>query len=280
MNQTAPRNLIAVDIGNSRMKLGVFAREGGQAAVTSTLELPTPEAMFDLEIKHSTGEFNAVRLQTWLSEHVKNVAECRVASVHRAAADRLEACVTEWARTGGRGCQVQRITFRDVPMVIRVDEPARVGIDRLVAALTADRLRRRNRAAIVVDLGSAITVDLVDAEGAFCGGAILPGIAMSARALAEHTDELPHVPMDHLDHPPAVTGKSTVPAIQSGIYWGTVGAVRGIAMEMSRGLSAAPDVFLTGGASAVVARLIAADAESLVHHVPHLVLAGIALVNS
>jgi type III pantothenate kinase len=165
-------------------------------------------------------------------------------------------------------------------MTIRVDEPARVGIDRLVAALAADRLRRPNRAAIVVDLGSAITVDLVDADGAFCGGAILPGIAMSVRALAEHTDALPHVPMDHLDHQPAVIGKSTVPAIQSGIYWGTVGAVRGISAEMSRGLSAAPDMFLTGGASAGVARLIAAESEGRVHHVPHLVLAGIALVNS
>ena len=102
--------------------------------------------------------------------------------MHRGAAARLSAVLADWAKQSGEDCPIRQLTYRDVPLTIRVDEPARVGIDRLLAALAADRLRQRDRAAIVVDLGTAITVDLVDADGAFAGGAILPGIATSARA--------------------------------------------------------------------------------------------------
>jgi type III pantothenate kinase len=275
MPKSPTTNVIAVDIGNSRMKIGRFAPRS-----TSGAELPVPDATFDLAIDHATGEFDASRLAKWCDEHVRDDAQWLVASVHRGAADRFEIHVSEIAKRSGTRCRVRRLAYRDVPLTIRVDEPARVGIDRLVAASAADRLRRRDRAAIVVDLGTAITVDLLDAEGAFCGGAILPGIALSARALSEHTDALPRVKLDHLEKPPNALGKSTVPAIEAGIYWGAIGAVRELIAQMSLGLTKAPDVFLTGGASAHVAELLATNAESEVLHVPHLVLSGIALVHS
>ena len=101
-----------------------------------------------------------------------------------------------------------------------------VGIDRLLAAVAANRLRNPKRPAVIVDLGTAITVDLVDAEGVFRGGAILPGIAISARAMHDYTDLLPHIPMAELEEPPPALGRATVPAMRSGLYWGAVGAVR------------------------------------------------------
>jgi type III pantothenate kinase len=266
---------IAVDIGNSRMKLGLFARrdlgeaEGG---------LPQPTETFDLAIDHATGDFDGDRLRAWNARHVHAGARWKIASVHRAAASRLAAEVSAWSEASGVESLLHPITYRELPLVIRVDEPAGVGIDRLVAGFAADRIRRRGRAAIVVDLGTAITVDLIDDEGAFCGGAILPGIALSARALEEHTDALPRIGLDHLEKPPAPVGKSTVPAIESGLYWGAVGAVRELISQMSAGLPAAPDVFLTGGASQHVAELLAANSPYTVRHLPHLVLSGIALV--
>jgi type III pantothenate kinase len=147
----------------------------------------------------------------------------------------------------------------------------------LVAALAADRLRQRDRAAIIVDLGTAITVDLVESDGAFAGGAILPGIATSARALAEQTDALPQVTLEFLDHPPAPLGKSTVPAIESGIYWGAIGAIRELVIQLSAPFQTQPDLFITGGASRQVADLL--KTQGAVRHVPNLVLSGIALVN-
>ena len=107
-----------------------------------------------------------------------------------------------------------------MPLAARVDEPDKVGLDRLANALAADRLRAAERGAIVVDLGSAITVDVVSPDGAFLGGAILPGIAMSARALHEFTDLLPLEPMSELAQPPAAVGKDDVGLSASGALLG------------------------------------------------------------
>jgi len=278
MLDTLAPSLIAVDIGNSRMKIGRIARGGGQSSKSADNELPLPEATIDLAIDHATGSFDTGRLVAWCDEHARDNAPWLVASVHRGAADRLVAAMTTWASQARVECSIRRLTYRDVPLAIDVDEPARVGIDRLLAAFAADRLRLRDRAAIVVDLGTAITVDLLDEGGAFRGGAILPGIALSARALQEHTDALPRVALDRLEAPPAPIGKSTGPAIESGLYWGAVGAIRELISQMSVGLTAAPDVFLTGGASSHVGELLAVNSSHTIHHLPHLVLSGIALV--
>jgi type III pantothenate kinase len=278
-------DLMAVDIGNSRVKLGQFEREcsgekdagNGTRAVDDPL-LPEPIATFDLPIRHDTGEFDSNRLVAWCNSHLANGTTWRIASVHRAAAARLSTVLSEWATQLKKDCPIRQLTYNDVPIEIRVAEPARVGIDRLLAALAADRLRQRDRAAIVVDLGTAITVDLVDLDGAFAGGAILPGIATSARALADHTDALPQISLDILDKPPAALGKSTVLAIESGIYWGAIGAIRELVSQLSAPFQILPDLFITGGASRQVADLL--KPHGAVRHVPNLVLSGIALVKA
>ena len=97
-----------------------------------------------------------------------------------------------------------------------------VGIDRLVDAVAVNRLREPGRAAVIVDVGTAITVDLVAADGAFLGGSILPGLAMSARAMHEFTDLLPLVDVSELSEPPPALGTATEEAMRSGLFWGTV----------------------------------------------------------
>lgn len=277
-------DLVAVDVGNSRVKLGQFQREcsgeceasQGDRAPGEPL-MPEPVATFDLPIQHNTGEFDTSRLIAWCGDHLSEGTTWRIASVHRAAASRLIAIVQEWAKRPTTDNSIRQITHRDVPLAIRVDEPAQVGIDRLVAAVAANRLRQPHRAAVVVDLGTAITVDLVEPDGAFAGGAILPGIGTSARALAEQTDALPQVHLEFLDHPPAALGKSTVPAIESGIYWGAIGAIRELVTQLSGTFQPQPDLFITGGASRQVADLL--KSHGTVRHIPNLVLSGIALVN-
>src|SRR4249920_2260922 len=105
---------------------------------------------------------------------------------------------------------------------------------------------------------------------------ILPGIATSARALAEQTDALPQVTIEFLDKPPAALGKSTVTAIESGIYWGAIGAIRELVSQLSAPFPIRPDLFITGGASRQVVDLL--KTHGAVRHVPNLVLSGIALV--
>ena len=268
---SAATSLIAVDVGNSRIKLGRFELLTG-------LSLPEPVEVFDLPLADNrSGSFDAARLEAWCQEHVANGMAWRVASVHRPAAERLTSMVADWAARSHIDCPLQCLTYADVPLAIRVAEPPRVGIDRLLGALAADRLRWPDRPAVIIDLGTAITVDLLEADGSFSGGAILPGIAMAARALAEQTDALPDIGLDRLETPPVAVGKSTTSAIESGLYWGAVGAIRELLSQMSSGLAMPPDVFLTGGASSQVAERLTTDSDRPVRHVPHLVLSGIAL---
>jgi type III pantothenate kinase len=149
-------------------------------------------------------------------------------------------------------------------------------MDRLASAVAVNRLRDPARPAIVIDLGSAITVDLVSAAGEFLGGAILPGIGMSARAMHQFTDLLPLSAMTELTDPPPALGTSTAAAMRSGVYWGAVGAMRELVARLSQGRDV-PQVFLTGGAAPSVAELISnADGQPAVY-VEHLTLAGIAI---
>ncbi len=127
------------------------------------------------------------------------------------------------------------------------------------------------RPAVVIDVGTAVTVDLVSAAGAFLGGAILPGIAMSARALHEFTDLLPLVDFSELAAPPPALGTETVAAMRVGALLGRGGGIRELIGQLAG--AERPQVILTGGASPAVAELLGQSARL----VPHLTLAGIAL---
>jgi type III pantothenate kinase len=265
--------VIAVDIGNSRIKLGRFDSLIGSP-------LPDPVQICDLPITDREGRFDATRLYTWCNENVSNGSTWYVASVNRSAAHWLIDEVNGLSVRPDREYSIRKITFQDVLLAIRVDEPARVGIDRLLAALAADRLRQPDHPAIIVDMGTAITVDLLEADGAFAGGAILPGVAMSARALSEQTDALPLVSIEGLQSRPPALGKSTTAAIQSGLCWGTIGAIRELVSQLSQGLSPPPELFLTGGCSQQMSESLSASIGRPVRYVPHLVLSGIALVET
>ena len=132
-------HLIIVDVGNSRMKIGRVTRGRDQPSTFAVDDLPVPDAAIDLAIDHATGGFDETRLAAWCDEYSRGVADWMIASVHRGAADRLAAAVTEWATRAGAACAIRRLTYRDVPLEIRVDQPERVGIDRLLAAFAADR---------------------------------------------------------------------------------------------------------------------------------------------
>ncbi|MEX0586621.1 MAG: type III pantothenate kinase [Pirellulales bacterium] len=251
-------SLIAVDVGNSRTKLGWF-----DAPPTAT-GLPTPKSTLELTGTASDGD----ALRDWLRA-IPGPRQWLIASVSRPELKRLR----EWQSQMDPETEVRSITFRDLDLIIDVAEPKRVGIDRLLGAVAANRLRMPGRAAVVIDVGTAITIDLVSERGAFLGGAILPGIALSARALHKHTDQLPLIPMTELSEAVPPLGKSTVEAMSSGLFWGAVGAMRELVERLGRGLPLRPEICLTGGAAESVAKFLGSAAR----HVPHLVLGGIVL---
>jgi type III pantothenate kinase len=155
-----------------------------------------------------------------------------------------------------------------LPVEVAVREPGRVGVDRVCCAAAAyDRLKEF---CVVVSVGSAVTIDVIDGQGTFRGGAILPGLKMQAKALAEHTAVLPEVePV----MPGSAVGQDTIEAIQSGICFGTAGAIRGIVEQIATDENKWPPVIVTGGGAEIIrARLDFAD-----RFVPNLCLMGAGL---
>lgn len=255
--------LVAVDVGNNRTKFGLFTP--GAARAGRRGKLPEPVSAF--QVPGAGGGLDC--LAGWLPADRGETFSWWIGSVNRPSATRL----IDWLRTNRPEDSIRLLAAGDLPLQVSLQRPDMVGIDRLLDALAANHLRRPGRPAVVVDVGTAITVDLVSPEGAFLGGAILPGIAMSAHALHTFTDLLPLVNVAELDGPPPALGTSTAAAMQSGLFWGAVGAIRQLIDELTKDLPGRPQVFLTGGASPAVARLLGRFAR----HVPHLTLAGIAL---
>jgi len=249
--------LIAVDVGNSRLKFGRFDSFNGQP-------LPTPSRTFEVAPDGSLDEAISS-----LAIDGAETLHWRIASVSRPCSTRL----LDWLRERRAVENVRLLASFDLPLTVELDRPDMVGIDRLLGAVAANRLREDGRPAVIVDLGTAITVDAVSAAGAFLGGAILPGIGMSARALHHFTDLLPLLDMTTLAQSPPPLGTSTAAAMQAGLFWGAVGAARRLVELYGEALRADPHVILTGGAAPSVAPLISDSAV----YAPHLTLAGIAI---
>ncbi len=252
----AKRPLIAIDIGNTRIKLGEFSALEAEG-------LPAPGRQLALPVE----PWSAAPLGAWLPHE----GEFLIASVFRAATERL----TGWLAEQRPNAAVRTLSFRDLPLEIDLEHPELAGLDRLAAAVGANRLRTAGRAAVVIDVGTAIKANLLDEQGVFRGGAILPGLAMSARAMHEFTDLLPLIPYEELAEAPSAVGRSTAPAMRSGLFWGAVGAMKELITRLG-GERDQVDVFLTGGAAPGVAKLLGPD----VRYVPHLTLAGIALAST
>lgn len=251
--------LVAVDIGNSRIKCGLFYPEGWQR------KSPEVNCVFSAALCDPAWRDFAGSMTAAIAEETHVV--WWIASVNRpATTDFLEIL-----RTGRPEDEVVLVSSSDLPLEVALPHPDRVGIDRLAAAVGANTLRDPSRPAIVVGVGTAVTVNAISKEGVFLGGAISCGAAMSARALHEFTDLLPLIPTEFATAPDAV-GKETTSAMAAGIFWGLVGTVRELVKRQSAILQGRPEVFLTGGGAKPLVGHLGED----VRFVENLTLIGIA----
>ncbi len=167
--------------------------------------------------------------------------------------------------------------FRTEPMVvgertvdlgirINVQRPEGVGADRLVNAIAAHE--RYPGALIVIDFGTATTFDIVSAEGHYEGGVIAPGVNLSLEALHLAAAQLPRVA---IERPQAVIGNDTVPAMQSGVYWGYVGLIEGLVARIRAEYENPMTVIATGG----LARLFRHSTDIIEHYDPDLTIRGL-----
>jgi type III pantothenate kinase len=245
--------LIAACLGNTRIQLGETRGDAPSG-------MPCWRQLAGL----NTRTFDTKSLGDWVSDRTRRWC---VASVHRPSERRL----ADWVRQACTGDEYHLLTVDDLPLRVEVEFPDRVGMDRLVAAVAVNRIRDARRPAIVVDAGTATTVDAISADGVFRSGVILPGFGLIAQMLADETDLLPLVDTGFPGGPPNVVGRSTEAAIRSGLFWGGVGAIRELVTRFSEVLGARPQLYVTGGD----ARLLAGQVDEQAQFVPDLVLAGI-----
>jgi pantothenate kinase type III len=170
----------------------------------------------------------------------RQVAEIRVGCV----VESVEPVLVDWSAEAGVTCR--RVRHTDLPLRVDVPAPERVGIDRLLNCSAA--WRRFGRDCLVVDLGTAVTWDLVVASadrscGVFGGGVIAPGLDTMAHALPART-ALPWVEPVAVD---AVLGRDTVACLRSGLWFGFLASVEGIIARIHATLPEPPLTILTGG---------------------------------
>ncbi|QYK43521.1 MAG: type III pantothenate kinase [Paracoccaceae bacterium] len=134
-----------------------------------------------------------------------------------------------------------------LPVPPRVDQGTTVGPDRLVNTVAAHD--RHGGDLIVVDFGTATTFDVVDADGAYIGGVIAPGVNLSLEALHMAAAALPHV---DIARPQSVIGTNTVACMQSGVYWGYVGLVEGLVARIRAERERPMKVVGTGGLASLI----------------------------
>ncbi len=224
------RKLLVFDVGNSRLKAALY--DGDRLIARVSLS----------GVQDATQVVNVLKSRFAPSGTLDH---CLVASVVRGADEVIQKAVqTVWAIAP----QVVD-TEMDLGIDVAVPRPDHVGIDRLLQASEAFRVCAGS--VVVAAFGSALTVDLVTADGVFRGGTIAPGLGMGLRALHDETSLLPHVA---LQPPDSAAGTDTTSCIQAGIVYGAAGAVERLFSEL------VPDgratFVLTGGDAEVIAPFI------------------------
>lgn len=229
--------LLLVDVGNTNVTIGTS--DDGSLGPSRRAATPRAATADELEILLD----GLLRLD---GSSLDGVARIVASSVVPSVSAALAALAT------GRGIPLLDATVETVPVEVRVDRPAEVGPDRLVNAFAAVRLH--GAPAIVVDFGTATTLDVVAPDGAYVGGAIAPGLELGLEALAARTARLPRV---ELREPAAVIGRDTAAAMQAGTIFGYQALASGLLArtraELAGGTGVDPasiTAILTGGLSA------------------------------
>ena len=155
-------------------------------------------------------------------------------------------------------------------MAILYENPLEVGADRVVAAVAA--YAKHGGPCIVVDFGTATTFDAVSSKGEYLGGAIAPGIQISAEALYLKTAKLPRI---EIKKPEKAIGRTTVASMQSGLYFGYIGLVSKIIEEVKKELGEEATVVSTGGFGVQISH----EVDSVDIYEPDLILEGLRILH-
>jgi len=246
-----PPSLIALAVGNTRTRIGLFRHK--ELEQSEAIENDRPDEIVEAVVTLH-GKEAADR------DPVVVIASSRP-SVSDVLADRLSGALAVPPFQVGKDLPIH------INHLLDEDGASTVGHDRLLNALGA--FSRTGQATVVVDLGTAATVDFVDGEGTFCGGAIAPGLRMMLAALHDQAEQLPQVDFKPVpdDQP---FGANTPDAIRLGVTASLQGLVRTLTERYALSYGGYPQIVATGGDLAILE-----PDEVIEHFVPDLQLIGI-----
>jgi type III pantothenate kinase len=238
MMPTLAAMLLAIDVGNTNIVVGVFDGDD----LTADFRIHTDDRF--------TGDELGLVLVALLER--KDISPAQVTAVV------VSSVVPTLARSID---ELSHTYFHQPPMLvgpgtrtgirIQYDDPRRVGADRIANAIAAHHLY--HGPAVLVDFGTATTLDAIDTNGDYLGGAIAPGIQLSHDALVNHAAMLIRV---ELTAPTEAIGRNTTASMQSGIVFGYVGLVEGLVARFREEMGGSPKVIATGGLAASLASLM------------------------
>ncbi len=230
--------LLVIDVGNTNTVLGLFDED----KLIHDWRIRT-------EIDHTVDEygmliFNLYQSSRMKTEEIKAVTAIIISCVVPPMLNILEPLCVKYFNVKpmivGPGIKTG--------MPINYDNPKEVGADRIVNAVAA--YDKYHQAAIIIDFGTATTLDYISPKGEYMGGCIAPGILISSEALFRRAAKLPRV---EFSKPKSVITKDTVSAMQAGIMFGYAGLIDGIVERMKKEVNTKPLVIATGGLASVVA---------------------------
>ena len=230
--------LLVFDIGNTKTGIGVYSESHWEAdwRVTTHLDYLTDEYAVLLKSLLASADLDFEDV----SGAIMSSVVPPLTSVFQALAERY---LGQRALVVGPGVETG--------VEIRIDNPAEAGGDRVANTAAVQKLY--GGPAIVLDIGTATTFDVVSDKGEYLGGAIAPGLGISADALVRRTAKLPKV---ELVPPESVIGSNTVAAMQSGLVFGYVGLIRELVNRLKEELGGKPKVIATGGMAEVVSEWV------------------------
>jgi type III pantothenate kinase len=245
--------ILAIDVGNSQIEIGVFKADSLLKSWRIATGIGRTEDEYMVFIYHflSIEKISTESLQgVAISSVVPNVTFIFEKMCRKYF--KFEPVIIDYRQKTG--------------LKIRYHDPAEVGADRLCSSIAA--FQKFNDAVIVIDFGTATTLDVVNSEGEYMGGIIAPGLETTAWALYQRAAKLPKI---SLEFPLETIGRSTAQSMQSGIMIGAVKMIDGLLEEISKELNSKPHVVATGG----LAKLIQPHSKSIEAYFPHLVLEGL-----
>ncbi|MBE3594807.1 MAG: type III pantothenate kinase [Candidatus Carbobacillus altaicus] len=245
--------LLALDVGNTNIVVGVFENEALRASWRLSTDRRRTADELAVFLKHFFSATGFV-----FSDVDRVIISSVVPPLSTALKEMSERYFSVKPLIVGPGVKTG--------LNLKLDAPREVGADRIVNAVAA--LRLYGPPLIVIDFGTATTFCQVDEAGDYRGGVIAPGVAISMEALYQNAAKLPKV---EIAPPPSVVGRNTVEAMQSGLFYGYIGLIEGMIERMKRLYKKPPKVVATGG----LGRLFAEATPLIDVYEPDLTLYGL-----